>query len=249
MMALLDGERRAELVGSLGAVRARIADACIAASRDPRSVTLIAVTKSYPAVDVATLAALGVGDVGESRDQEASAKVTEVAQLRRASPADQPLPQLRWHFVGRLQSRKSRSVASYADAVHSVDRLELVAQLAAGVTRAGRDRLDVFVQVSLDEDPSRGGVTGDHVLALADEIAARPELRLRGVMAVAPMAADPHAAFADLAAAAARLRAVHPDADAISAGMSADLEAAVAHGSTHVRVGSALLGRRRQVFG
>jgi len=167
----------------------------------------------------------------------------------RTGAADERVAPLRWHFVGRLQSRKSRSVASYAHAVHSVDRPELVEQLAVGVARAGRGRLDVFVQVSLDGDPSRGGVLPDRVVELADAVAARSELRLRGVMAVAPMAADPRAAFADLAAAAARLRAAHPDADAISAGMSADLEAAVAHGSTHVRVGSALLGRRSQVFG
>jgi len=248
-MAPLGGERRAELVGSLGAVRARLADACIAAGRDPHSVTLIAVTKTYPGADVATLAVLGVCDIGESRDQEASAKVAEVAELMRTGAADERVAPLRWHFVGRLQSRKSRSVASYAHAVHSVDRPELVEQLAVGVARAGRGRLDVFVQVSLDGDPSRGGVLPDRVVELADAVAARSELRLRGVMAVAPMAADPRAAFADLAAAAARLRAAHPDADAISAGMSADLEAAVAHGSTHVRVGSALLGRRSQVFG
>jgi PLP dependent protein len=248
-MAPLGGERRAELVGSLGAVRARLADACIAAGRDPHSVTLIAITKTFPGADVATLAALGVGDIGESRDQEASAKVAEVAELMRTGAADERVAPLRWHFVGRLQSRKSRSVASYAHAVHSVDRPELVEQLAVGVARAGRGRLDVFVQVSLDGDPSRGGVLPDRVVELADAVAARSELRLRGVMAVAPMAVDPRAAFADLAAAAARLRAAHPDADAISAGMSADLEAAVAHGSTHVRVGSALLGRRSQVFG
>jgi len=248
-VAPLDSARRAELVGSLGAVRVRIADACIAVGRDPRTVTLIAITKTHPAVDVVTLAALGVGDVGESRDQEASAKVAEVAELRRTGPTDERSEPLHWHFVGRLQSRKARSVASYAEAVHSVDRPELLERLAAGVTRAGRGRLDVFVQVSLDGDPSRGGVPGERVVALADAVAARPELRLRGVMAVAPMAADPDAAFAELALAAARLRTTHPGADAISAGMSADLEAAVAHGSTHVRVGSALLGRRSEVFG
>ncbi|MDT4971137.1 MAG: dependent protein [Pseudonocardiales bacterium] len=248
-MALLDGERRAELVGSLGAVRARIANACIAAGRDARAVTLIAVTKTHPARDVATLATLGVLDIGESRDQEASAKVAEVAELRRTGVGERSEAELRWHFVGQLQSRKARSVATYAHAVHSVDRPELVEPLAAGVTRAEREGLDVFIQVSLDGDPARGGVLGDDVLALADAVAARSQLRLRGVMAVAPMDADPRAAFADLAGVSARLRAAHPQAVAISAGMSADLEEAIAHGSTHVRVGSALLGRRTQVFG
>ena len=230
-------------------MRARIADACIAAGRDQRSVTLIAVTKTYPATDVATLAALGVNDIGESRDQEASAKVAEVAQLTAESAADQPMTKLRWHFVGRLQSRKSRSVASYADVVHSVDRPELVEHLARGVERAARPPLDAFVQVSLDGDPTRGGAQGDTVLSLADDIAGRPELRLCGVMAVAPMDADPRSAFDDLAAVATRLRSAHPEAVAISAGMSADLEAAIASGSTHVRVGTALLGRRSPVFG
>ncbi|MFN2518694.1 MAG: YggS family pyridoxal phosphate-dependent enzyme [Jatrophihabitantaceae bacterium] len=248
-MALLDGERRAELVASLGAVRARIATACVAAGRDPHSVTLIAVAKTHSGADVATLAALGVLDIGESRDQEASAKVAEVARLRREAVSSERQPDLRWHFVGRLQSRKSRSVAAYAHAVHSVDRVGLVEHLAAGVTRAGRDWLEVFLQVSLDGDPARGGVRGDGLLALADVVAACAQLRLRGVMAIAPMAAEPHAAFAEVAAVSARLRAAHPDADAISAGMSADLEAAITHGSTHLRVGSALLGRSRQVFG
>ncbi len=141
-MAPVDDNRRAQLVGSLGAVRARIADACIAAGRDQRSVTMIAVTKTYPATDIVTLATLGVLDVGESRDQEATAKVAELAQLRADAAvdttADTPVPELRWHFVGRLQSRKSRSVASYADAVHSVDRAELVTRLADGVDRAAR---------------------------------------------------------------------------------------------------------------
>ncbi|MDT4932548.1 MAG: dependent protein, partial [Pseudonocardiales bacterium] len=236
--------RRAELVRGLGAVRRRIADACAAAGRDPRSITLVAVTKTRPAADVVTLAALGVLDVGESRDQEAVPKVAEVRGLL-ASGAPQP----RWHFVGQLQSRKTRSVAGYAHAVHSLDRPALVERLADGVRQVGRPPREVFIQVSLDGDPDRGGVEVAGLLPLAGEVAARPELLLRGVMAVAPLGADPDAAFAGLAAASARLRAEFPHADAISAGMSADLDQAIRHGSTHVRVGSALLGRRAQVFG
>jgi pyridoxal phosphate enzyme (YggS family) len=236
--------RRAELVGRLGAVRRRIADACAAAGRDPRSITLVAVTKTRPAVDIVTLTALGVLDVGENRDQEAAPKVAEVRGLL-APGARQP----RWHFVGQLQSRKSRSVAGYAHAVHSLDRPGLVERLADGVRQAGRPPLEVFIQVRFDGDPDRGGVEVAGLLPLAAEVAARPQLLLRGVMAVAPLGADPDAAFADLAAASARLRAEFPHADAISAGMSADLDQAIRHGSTHVRVGSALLGRREQVFG
>jgi pyridoxal phosphate enzyme (YggS family) len=253
--------RRAELVTALARVRSRLTDAAAAAGRDPREIILIAVTKTYPAADVRTLADLGVSDVGESRDQEARAKVAEVQALwagrdsaEPAGAADRPV--LRWHFVGRLQSRKARSVAGYAAAVHSVDRPELVPRLDAAVgalpSRDGeppRNPLDVFVQVSLDGDPTRGGTPPEEVPSLAGEIAAAVHLRLCGVMAVAPIGADPDAAFARLAAVSLRLREHHPDAAMISAGMSADLESAIRNGATHVRVGSALLGRRAPLFG
>ncbi len=238
-----DERRRAELVTALGAVRARIADACSAAGRDPRAVTLMAVTKTFPASDVAVLARIGVTDIGENRDQEAAPKVAATAALL----GDVPSP--RWHFVGRLQSRKCRSVASYASAVHSVDRAELAGKLADGAVAAGRSRLEIFVQVSLDGDPERGGVAVEAVPDVAAAVAARRELRLRGVMAVPPLDTDPEREFARLLEVSLALREQYPDADAISAGMSHDLEAAVKHGSTHVRVGTALLGRREQVFG
>lgn len=237
----LDPDRRAELVAALAAVRSRLVDACSAAGRDPHTITLVAVTKGFPASDIASLATLGVTDIGENRDQEARAKVAELAGWPELSP-------LRWHFVGRLQTNKCRSIARYADVVHSVDRAEVATALAAGAQRAGR-QLDVFAQVSLDDDPARGGVVAGELAGLADHIAAQDALRLLGVMAVAPLGADPDAAFERLAGIAARLRADHPDAVAISAGMSADLEAAVRHGATHVRVGSALLGRRAPIFG
>jgi hypothetical protein len=245
-VAALGEERRAELVGSLAVVRRRIADACGAAGRDARSITLIAVTKTYPAADAATLVELGLLDLGESRDQEAAAKAEELASLF-SRTADLPVP--RWHFVGRLQSRKARSVARYAHSVHSVDRMELVDHLAGAVGRLERLPLEVFAQVSLDGDPARGGAVIGEIRALTDAIAQHVELRLRGVMAVAPLGADPDEAFARLAEASALVRSQHPDAVAISAGMSADLEQAVRHGSTHLRVGSALLGRRGDVFG
>jgi pyridoxal phosphate enzyme (YggS family) len=235
--------RRAELVTALGSVRARIADACEAVGRDPRSVTLIAVTKTFPAADVAILASIGVTDVGENRDQEAAAKVAETAALL----GDAPPP--RWHFVGRLQSRKSRSVAGYASAVHSIDRIELVDKLADAVASAGRAPLEAFVQVSLDADPARGGAVAEAVPDIAGAVVARPELVLRGVMTVLPLDSDPDTGFGRLAEIAHEVRREYPQADAISAGMSADLEAAVRHGSTHVRLGTALLGRREQVFG
>ncbi len=224
---------RAEAVArGLEAVRARVASASARAGRDVGEVTLVVVTKTYPADDVRLLAGLGVRDVGENRDQEASAKAADTADLG-----------LRWHFIGRLQSNKARSVARYASLVHSVDRPSLAEALARAAQ--GQDRvLDCLVQVSLDGDTSRGGAVVDDVPALADAVAARPSLRLRGVMAVAPLGADPRAAFAVLPGLLDRLRADHPTADLLSAGMSGDLEAAVEHGATHLRVGSAVLGAR-----
>ena len=233
--------RSAELVTTLGAVRVRIAEACAAAGRDSQSVTLVAVTKTYPASDVMTLARLGVLDVGESKDQEARGKIAELTEL--------DVGELRWHIVGRLQTNKARSVVSYAYAVHSVDRAKLARALGTASDDADRrGPLEVFVQVSLDGDPDRGGVAPDGIAELADTIAGFPGLRLRGVMTVPPMGADPDSAFEQLAGLSQRLRADHPEADAISAGMSNDLEAAVRQGSTHVRVGTALLGRRGEVF-
>jgi pyridoxal phosphate enzyme (YggS family) len=242
------GEREAELVANLGAVRSRIAAACEAAGRDQRAITLIAVTKTHPATDVAALARLGVRDIGENKDQEARAKLAELAELTGAAAPDTSTS-LRWHLVGRLQTNKARSVVGYADAVHSVDRVKLATALADAAADQ-RDRpLDVFVQISLDGDPDRGGVRVAGVAEVAAAAAEHPQLRLRGVMAVAPLGADPDAAFAQLAEVSLALREDHPSADAISAGMSEDFEAAIRHGSTHVRVGSALLGRRSPVFG
>ena len=237
-----DEQRRAELVRALGLVRARIADACEKAGRDPRSLTLVAVTKTFPASDVAILTRIGVTDVGENRDQEAAEKVRATAALL----GDTPAP--RWHFVGQLQTRKVRSVASYAGVVHSVDRAALADRLSAAVAAAGRPPVEVFVQLSLDGDPARGGVVAERVPEIAGAVAAHANLRLRGVMVVLPVGLDADEGFARTAEVAADLRSRYPEADAISAGMSADLEAAVRHGSTHVRVGTALLGRREQVF-
>lgn len=222
-----------ELAANLAAVRARIAAACVGAGRDPADVRLVAVTKTFPAADVRRLAGLGVTDVGENRDAEAAGKVAALGDLP-----------LRWHFVGQLQTNKAASVAGYAYWVHSVDRPRLVDALAVGAARAGR-RVGCLLQVSLDGAPGRGGVAPAALAELAAAVAVRAELRLAGVMALAPLGADPDAAFARLATLAAALRQAYPDATAVSAGMSSDLEAAIRHGATHVRVGTALLGGRR----
>lgn len=231
--------RREELAESLAALRGRIADACAAAGRDPAEVRLLAVTKTFPATDVATLLALGLTDFGENRDAEATAKVAEVAALR---PAAAP----RWHMVGRLQRNKARSVVGWASEVQSVDSARLADALAAAVRkRDDAGPLDVLVQASIDGDPERGGCPLPGLPALADRIAATPELRLRGVMAVAPLTMAPEVAFGQLADAAARLKEQHPDATELSAGMSGDLAEAIRCGSTCVRVGTGLLGGRR----
>lgn len=227
--------RPGELAASLAALERRLVVACAAANRDRAELTLVAVSKTFPAADVAELAGLGLRDFGESRDQEAAPKAAELAGLA-----------LRWHFVGRLQTNKCPSVASYADVVHSVDRPRLARALGRGARRAER-RVEVLVQVSLDGDPGRGGVEPSQLPALAALVAGEGGLRLRGLMAVAPPAQQPEAAFARLAGLAGRLRAEHPQAGWISAGMSVDLEAAIAHGATHVRVGTALLGGRPRV--
>jgi pyridoxal phosphate enzyme (YggS family) len=230
--------RRAEIADNLHRVRGRIAAACSAHGRTD-DVTLIAVTKTYPAADVLHLAALGVVDVGENRDQEASGKVAETA----AAGAD-----VRWHHIGQLQRNKCRSVASYASMVHSVDRLPLVAALdRARAESADPAPLDVLIQLNLDGRPDRGGADLRDVAGIADAVAATSTLRLAGVMAVAPLdaaGADLEAAFETVARESAALRRSYPEATVISAGMSADFELAIAYGATHVRVGSLLLGTR-----
>ncbi|WP_030256520.1 YggS family pyridoxal phosphate-dependent enzyme [Streptomyces violens] len=241
-------DRRTELAENLARVEDRISAACAKAGRNRDDVTLIVVTKTYPASDVRILSELGIRHVAENRDQDAAPKA--------AACSDLPLT---WHFVGQLQTNKVRSVASYADIVQSVDRVKLVTALSKEAVRAGRE-LDCLIQVALDAESGdagraggsqrgdRGGVGPDGVAALADAVAAAEGLRLGGLMTVAPLAGQyagrPRAAFDRLAEIASGLRAGHPAAKMVSAGMSSDLEDAVAAGATHVRVGTAVLGVR-----
>jgi PLP dependent protein len=223
--------RTAEIAANLAQVRERIAAAAAAAGRDPAELTLVGVTKTFPVQDARRLLELGLTDLGEARDQEAKGKARDLQAAR-------------WHFVGRLQRNKAASVGTYAAVVHSYDRPELAGALANGVRRTGRDPIDVLVQVSLDDDPDRGGAPAGEVVALADTAAATGLLRPAGVMAVAPLDADPDAGFAALHEVARTLRSAYPGARIVSAGMSADLEAAVRNGATHLRIGTALLGGR-----
>lgn len=233
-------DRKAQLAENLARVEERIVSACAAAGRVREEVTLIVVTKTYPASDVRILHELGVRHVAENRDQDAAPKAAECADLS-----------LTWHFVGQLQTNKVRSVTSYADVVQSVDRIRLVTALSAAAVREGRE-LGCLIQVALDaesgERGDRGGVAPDGIEELAAAVDSAPGLRLGGLMTVAPLAGPyagrQRAAFDRLMEFSSRLRGNHPAANMVSAGMSADLDDAVAAGATHVRVGTAVLGVR-----
>ncbi|CAL8897466.1 YggS family pyridoxal phosphate enzyme [Kocuria varians] len=266
-VAHADAGRTAELAQRLSAVRQRILDAAQQRSEDRghggELPALVVVTKFFPAEDVLRLRNLGVRAVGENRDQEAGPKAAEVAEV--LASQDPPVSPPAWHFVGQLQSNKAKHVVRYASWVHSVDRLSLVTALGKAV-RAHRqavaedtavpgpcatEDLTCLVQVDLDPEAtpgsSRGGAHPDDVAELARAVAAAEGLRLGGVMAVAPRDADPAEAFEKLWEISQRLRKEHPEARVVSAGMSGDLEAAVAAGATHVRIGSDVLGPRPAV--
>ncbi|MFI9610216.1 YggS family pyridoxal phosphate-dependent enzyme [Streptomyces sp. NPDC052023] len=233
-------DRKDELAGNLAKVEERIAAACAAAGRRREEVTLIVVTKTYPAADVRILSELGVRHVAENRDQDAAPKAAECSDLP-----------LTWHFVGQLQTNKVRSVVGYADVVQSVDRSRLVTALSKEAVRAGRE-VGCLIQVALDAGESargeRGGVAPGGIGELADVVAGAPGLRLDGLMTVAPLTGEfagrEPAAFERMMDLSTDLRRTHPAATMVSAGMSADLEQAVAAGATHVRVGTAVLGVR-----
>ncbi|OBG30659.1 YggS family pyridoxal phosphate enzyme [Mycobacterium alsense] len=246
------GERESELTRALAAVRSRLAAAAEAVGRNVSEIELLPITKFFPATDVAILSRLGCRCVGESRDQEAAAKVAEVARL--AGSSERPdLRQLQWHMVGRIQRNKARSLARWAHTAHSIDSARLVTALDRAVSAAlaedhRQDPLRVYVEVSLDGDVSRGGVditepgAVDRVCAQVEE---SKSLRLLGLMGIPPLDWDPERAFDLLRSEHLRVLESHPDAVGLSAGMSNDLEMAVKHGSTCVRVGTALLGPRR----
>jgi len=220
-----------DLADRLASVDAAIADAAREAGRDAAELTRIVVTKFHPASLVRELAELGVRDVGENRHQEAVVKAGELADL-----------DLRWHFVGQLQRNKARAVRAYASSVHSLDR----AELADALDRAGEGAapLDVFLELNLTDDPGRGGVAPAEVERLAAHVLTLPSLALRGVMAVAPLETEPRVAFARVRAASDRVRSIAPHASEISAGMSGDFREAILAGATHLRIGTAITGKR-----
>ncbi len=219
--------RSEELRENLDSIKVRINEAAQSAGRDSSEITLIAVTKTFPASDVKILYDLGVRDFGENRDQEASVKSTEL-------PDD-----CRWHFQGQIQSNKLKSIADWADVLHSIDDVTHARKLDSLVSL-----VDVFVQVSLDSLPNRGGVLPNLLPEFLDEVSAFPHLNIRGLMAVAPLGEEPVVAFKRLKELSDQVVKVHPKAREISAGMSNDFEAAISQGATHIRIGSQILGVR-----
>ena len=220
-----------DLADRLAVVRASIADAATEAGREASDITTIVVTKFHPASLVAELAHLGMLDVGENRHQEAQAKAAELQGLG-----------VRWHCVGQLQSKKAKQVRAYASAIHSVDRPALVEALRSDDTPP----IDCFVQVNLTEDPGRGGVAPEGVDDLVELVLGTPGLRLRGLMAVAPLGEPPRPAFARMRLLSERVQRIAPDAAALSIGMSHDFREAILEGATHLRIGTAITGNRPQ---
>jgi len=244
-MTAMASARERELAEALGALRARLARAAQAADRNPNEIELLPITKFFPASDVLILRGLGCLEFGESREQEASNKSAEVGAVLGAQP-------IRWHMVGRIQRNKARSIAGWAYAAHSVDSARLITALdkaSTGTLAEGKpsEPLRVYIQLSLDGDTDRGGVdiaSPDLVDELCAQAQAAEGLEFAGLMAVPPLGSDAEDAYARLQAEHQRVQGLYQQRLGLSAGMSGDLEAAIKHGSTCVRVGTALLGAR-----
>lgn len=209
-----------------------VARCCRVHGRDANEVTVIAVTKGHPASDIDLLARCGVTDIGESRDDEARNKQQELVGSK-----------LRWHCIGQVQTNKAAKIADWADVVHAVDRSRVAAALARAVPPG--HSLDVLLQVNTDAAGSgRGGVSPEGLPQLVEQVGMLPQLRIAGLMTVAPVDADPRPGFAEVATLWRELRRTYPNADMYSAGMSGDYEQAIAAGATHLRIGTAILGSR-----
>jgi pyridoxal phosphate enzyme (YggS family) len=246
------------LAGRLEAVRAGVAEAITDADRRSDEVTLIVVTKFHPQSMVRELHALGIRDFGENRHQDAAPKAAALRDL-----------DLTWHFVGQLQSKKTRAVLEYARVIHSVDRPSVVDAINAAtanesvsnesvsnatvsnesvsnatVSNATVSNVEAFIQLNLTDDSGRGGVAPADVESLAERVLESGRIRLAGLMAVAPLGVDPRVAFASVRAASDKVRSLAPQATALSMGMSGDYRAAILEGATHLRIGTAITGNR-----
>jgi pyridoxal phosphate enzyme (YggS family) len=219
-------DRRSEITSNLKAVRDEISKAVMSAGRSLDEITLIAVTKTFPASDVEILRDLGVTHFGENRDAEAAPKAAAVAGT--------------WHFQGQIQSNKLKSITSWANVIHSLDEIRHFEVIEKNAPHP----LDIFCQVSLDGSEGRGGVSEQKLYELAQAIEKSAVHRLQGLMAVAPLGVDPTVAFSKLSAIHKAFMADFPKADKLSAGMSGDFKEAIAYGATHIRIGSSILGSR-----
>jgi len=221
--------RELEIAAALAAVERQISAAAAKAGRDRSEITLIAVTKTYPASDVEILRNLGVQNFGENRNEEGVAKSAQVSGT--------------WHFQGQVQSRKLRDIATWASYVHSLDSAEHVEKLSRIATEIGRE-ISIFLQLSLDGAPDRGGVIKSELVALADSVANLPQIKLVGLMCVPPVEYEHERAFSEIAEIHRGFLGNFPAATFLSAGMSSDYEIAISHGATHLRIGSQILGSR-----
>jgi pyridoxal phosphate enzyme (YggS family) len=221
--------REIEIAQALKSVEDRIAEAATKAGRARNEITLIAVTKTYPASDVEILRNLGVQNFGENRNEEGVAKSALVSGT--------------WHFQGQVQSRKLRDIASWATYIHSLDSADHIEKLSRIATEIGKE-ISIFLQLSLDGAPGRGGVVASELRALADSVANLPQIKLVGLMCVPPVELEHERAFSEIADIHQGFLANFPTANFLSAGMSSDYELAITHGATHLRVGSQILGSR-----
>ncbi|MCV7225098.1 YggS family pyridoxal phosphate-dependent enzyme [Mycolicibacterium komossense] len=240
-------DRETELAGALAALRLRLNRAAENAGRKVEEIELLPITKFFPATDIAILFELGCREFGEAREQEAAGKVAEIPTLVSGPAAD-----VRWHMVGQIQRNKAKAIAGWAHTAHSVSTAKVVSALDRGAAQAladgGRtEPLHIYIQLSLDGDTARGGVDVNDRAAvdtICAQVADAQALELIGVMGVPPLGVDPERAFARFADEHRRVMGDHPQATGLSAGMSGDMELAVKHGSTCVRVGTALMGTR-----
>jgi len=222
-------ERAKFITRSLEDVQNRVTNAAKSANRNLSKITLVAVTKTYPVSDVLILRDLGVTDFGENRTEEGLAKSQAVAG--------------NWHYQGQVQSRKLREIAGWASVVHSLDQISHVEKLDR-ICQEIEKRISVFIQLSLDGAPDRGGVIEENLKQLAEKVATSKALQFLGLMCVPPVDYEHQRAFAEIAQIHQRFTANYPQAKSLSAGMSADFEVAIAHGATHLRIGSEILGSR-----
>ncbi len=219
-------DRRSEITSNLEAVRDQISKAALTAGRSLDEITLIAVTKTFPASDVEILRELGITHFGENRDSDAAPKAAAVVGT--------------WHFQGQIQSNKLKSITSWANVIHSLDEIRHFEVIEKNALHP----LDIFCQVSLDDSVGRGGVSEQKLYELAQAIEKSATHRLQGLMAVAPLGVDPTVAFSKLSAIHKAFMADFPKAEKLSAGMSGDFKEAIAYGATHIRIGSQILGSR-----